>query len=209
MSTSVLVLGESGSGKSTSMRNLDPESTVILNTINKPLPFKGWKTKFKGKIHTTDKTGTIIKTISKISEAEEYKHIKTIIIDDAQYLMANEFMRRAGEKGYEKFTEMANHMWSVCDLAKNLREDLIVILLSHSETVDGRKKMKTIGKMLDDKITLEGMFTIVLYTEVDDGYFFRTQTDGYDTCKSPMDMFESARIDNDLQIVIDAIKDYE
>jgi len=209
MSTSVLILGESGSGKSTSIRNLDPESTVILNTINKPLPFKEWKTKFKDKVFVSDKHSSIVNTLKNISEKEKNKHIKTVILDDAQYIMANEYMRRASEGGYDRFTEIANHMWSIINCANNLREDLTVVVMAHTEIQDGRRKIKTIGKMLDSMITLEGMFTIVLYTTVDEGYFFKTQTDGYDTCKSPMEMFSEARIPNDLQIVIDAIKDYE
>jgi len=124
--------------------------------------------------------------------------------------MANEFMRRSGERGYDKFTEIGEHAWRLVFNARLLRQDLIVIFLSHSDTDDkGKTKVKTIGKLLDDKITVEGMFSIVLNTFVEDGkYYFETQTNGSNTTKSPEEMFAERRIPNDLNLVVQSIHKY-
>ncbi|MDE9448107.1 ATP-binding protein, partial [Xenorhabdus bovienii] len=135
----------------------------------------------------------------------------TIIVDDFQYLMANEFMRRSEEKSFDKFTEIGSHAWNVIDNAiRQTPDNLRIYFLSHTEeTQIGKVKMKTIGKMLDEKITVEGMFTIVLKTLVKDGqYFFTTQNSGFDTVKSPMGLFDSFEIENDLKAVDDAICEY-
>ena len=216
MSTNVLVIGQSGTGKSTSLRTMDDKSTFLINVINKPLPFRGWKDRYKafsksdltGNILVTDDTAVIIKTLRWLSEKRP--EIKTIAIDDFHYVMVNQFMRKAAEKGYEKFTQIALDAWSIIKTAQELRDDLTVVLLSHSdESETGNIKCKTIGRMLDDKITLEGMFTVVLRTIVKDGkYFFATKNSGHDTVKSPMGMFEAELIDNDLAAVVDAIQAY-
>ena len=135
--------------------------------------------------------------------------IKHVIIDDAQYIMANEFMRRALEKGFDKFSEMGMHFWNVLYHSVNLRDDLIVIVLSHSEHKENMFKMKTLGKLLDDKIQLEGMFTIILHSIVDDEkYIFLTQTKSNYLAKSPDEMFEEIMIPNNLQIVVNKINSY-
>lgn len=215
MANLIMILGESGTGKSTSIENLNEKETFVIQVVDKPLPFKGFKKKYflrnkenpNGNRFISDKAeiiGKILTTLNKES------HIKNIIIDDAQYIMANEFMRRAKEKGFEKFTEIGQNFYNIVDLANDLREDLNVIFLQHIETTDsGKTKAKTIGKLLDDKIGLEGRFTIVLTTEVEDGnYYFRTQNNGNDTCKSPKGMFEDLRIPNDLQLVITKSNEY-
>jgi hypothetical protein len=216
MSTPILILGKSGSGKSRSIKTLDPKKTFIINVCGKDLPFAGWRknytlqTKEKtGNLLSTDNSEIIGSTIRYISENRP--EIETIIIDDFQYIMANEFMRRAKEKGYEKFTEIGNHAWTLLWDSRLLRTGLFIVFLAHSEMSDsGETKCKTIGKMLDDKICVEGMFTIVLSTSFEDGkYFFETQTTGQNTTKSPEGMFSTMRIDNDLQYVITSIKKYE
>ena len=211
----ILILGESGTGKSSSIRNLDTVETYIIRVIDKPLPFRGWKTKYisdRGeKPHTkvSDNSDQIVKWISQISEKKP--EIKTIIIDDAQYLMSNEFMRRSDEKGYDKFTDIAKHFWDVVNAVGRVRDDLMVFVLAHTEMDEyGKLKIKTVGKLTDKMITPEGMFSIVLFTNIEDGkYHFITQNNGGTTAKSPMGMFESLKIDNDLQLVINAIKEYE
>jgi len=217
MANLVGIMGESGSGKSTSIRSLDPKETFVINVEGKSLPFRGWKKKYsliskdnpEGNMFSTDRVDTMLKILKQINTT--LKHVKTIVIDDAQYVMSNEFMRRASEKGYEKFTEIGKNFYDILDFCKGLRSDLNVFILTHTETTDsGLTKFKTIGKMLDDKVTLEGKFTIVLKTSVVDGkYTFQTQTNGNDRVKSPMGMFDQQFIDNDLQLVIDAIKEYE
>lgn len=209
MGIPVLILGESGTGKSTSMRNM-PDDTVIIQAVSKPLPFRSQFKKRSeqnptGQIIATDDWQRIIKTIQAASNAGR----KTVVVDDFQYVMANEFMRRTGERGFDKFTEIASHAWQLIMLSQSLPDDVIVYFMAHTEAVDGRTKMKTIGKMLDEKITVEGLFTIVLRTRVDDGkYLFSTQNDGSDTVKTPMGLFDTQYIDNDLNEVNNAIKTY-
>lgn len=211
MSTGVMILGNSGSGKSTSINGLDPKSTFIFRVVNKPLPFKSWKKQYSKEqknLMDTDNVGTIIAAMKGISE--NAPHINAIVIDDAQYIMANEFMRRSSEKGFDKFSEIGHNMWSLLMSMGALRDDLVVFLLSHTEETDtGSTKMKTIGKMLDDKITCEGLVSIVLRAICNDGqYVFATQNNGRDTVKSPIGMFDTNTIPNNLGIVREAIIAY-
>ena len=198
MGLPVLVLGESGTGKSTSLRNFKPEDLKVINVANKPLPFKN---KFESV--STD-------NYSKIIGELKLNKKKVVVIDDAQYLMANEFMRRATERGFDKFTEIAQNFWSLVNSVKDLPDDVIVYFLAHIERdANGNEKIKTIGKLLDEKITVEGMFTIVLKTNVTDGvYSFFTQNNGHDTVKSPLGMFPTYAIDNDLKYVDEKIRNY-
>ena len=138
------------------------------------------------------------------------KKYKAIVVDDFQYVMANEFMRRATERGYDKFTEIARHAWDIADCVRTLPADVIVYVMCHTDTdQDGFEKLKTIGKLLDEKIVLEGMSTIVLKTAVSDGqYMFLTQNNGKDTVKSPAGMFPAYAIDNDLKYVDQKIRSY-
>ena len=223
MGNKLLVIGDSGSGKSTSTRNLDQNTTFYINVIGKPLPFKGWKSKYKalndkkeGNLYTTHKADAILKVIKWIDS--DRPDIKTIIIDDAQYIMSFEFMERAKEKGFDKFIEIGQNMFNVLISPDKTRDDLTTIFLSHSEDVNAngysKTKMKTIGKMLDDKITIEGLFTMVLlaYAQKKDkvmDYVFVTQSNGTTTAKSPMGMFEDIVIPNDLNEVLACIKRYE
>jgi hypothetical protein len=216
MGNSVLVIGASGSGKSTSLRNLDPGTTFIINVLDKPLPFKGYKKHYqlfskenpKGNYFASDNWQHIIACIDKVNK--QRPEIQTLIIDDWQYILAYEFMRRTGEKGFDKFSELAMHGWSTINACVNTRENLNTFILSHSEADNlGRVKCKTIGKMLDEKITIEGLFTTVLHARmVDDQYVFQTQYDGEFLAKSPMWMFEEDLIPNDLALVKQAIDEY-
>lgn len=206
MSIATLILGQSGTGKSSAMRSMDPAQTLLIQTIKKPLPFRasGWsRVSVEGKarnIFVTDKSDEIIAIMRKTQR-------KVIVLDDFQYMLANEFMRRSDERGFDKFTEIGRHAWDVLSAAGTLADDVRVYVLSHTEEdQSGNTKIKTIGKMLDEKITIEGMFTIVLRTDVSDGeYSFTTRNNGRDTVKSPMGLFESERIPNDLAHVDGAI----
>ena len=200
MGIPVLIIGESGSGKSTSMRNFQPNEIGVFNVSSKPLPFKS-----KIKCVNTD---DYIKIENGIIGA---KQTKTFVIDDAQYLMANEFMRTAKVNGYQKFTDIALNFWTLVHMViRELPKDTIVYFMGHIERDNnGNEKFKTIGRMLDEKITIEGMFTIVLKTVVQDGkYHFATQTNGMDTVKSPIGMFDQPMIDNDLKLVDIKIREY-
>lgn len=199
MGLPVLILGYSGSGKSASLRNFKADELALVNVNGKPLPFR---TQFENVLNS-DNYKDITAFIKKQSAA-------SIVIDDTQYLMANEFMRRAKETGFQKFTDIGKNFWELVRLAETLPNNVIVYFLNHLETGDdGRQKSKTIGKLLDEKITVEGMFTTVLKTVVNDGkYLFATQTDGNDTCKSPMGLFGGMYIENDLKAVDEALRVY-
>ena len=201
MGKKVLIIGESGTGKSASMRNFTKDELLIINVAAKDLPFKEPKGGFE-KVNTDN--------YRDIKKAIQNTYKKVIVIDDTQYLMANEFMRRATEKGFDKFTEIAQNYWDLQQAINKLPDDVIVYELSHLERdQNGNEKAKTIGKLLDEKITVEGMFGIVLKTVVQDGkYYFQTQNSGTDTCKSPIGLFNSFLIDNDLKLVDKAIRNY-
>jgi len=212
MGIPVLILGDSGSGKSASMMNLNPEEGFLINPENKRLPFKSkeWQardfTAKTGNVFHTDLAADIVTIINFARRAKR----KYVVVDDVQYVMGNQFMRRRSEKSFEKFTEIGGGAWDVVKAAQLAEEDLIVYFLSHTEeTQAGRVKMKTIGKMLDEKITVEGMFTIALRTAVTDGrYYFTTQSDGTDPVKSPIGLFDNFQIPNDLNAVDAAIRSY-
>lgn len=200
MGIPVFILGHSGTGKSTSLRNFKSGEILHINVMSKPLPFKG---RF-AETYNGDDYGEIAKAINKTK-------CKSIVIDDAQYLMANEFMRRSFEKGYDKFTEIGYNFWTLVNsVTADLPYDVIVYFLMHTDQDDnGNEKAKTIGKLLDEKICVEGMTSVVLKTAVKDGtYSFLTQNNGHDTVKSPLGMFPTYEIDNDLKAVDTAIRSY-
>lgn len=226
MAQAVLIVAESGAGKSTSIEMLDPKETFIINVANKPLPFKGWRKKYtiwskenpSGNMY--DKAGpeNIEACIKYVSEKRP--EIKTIVVDDFQYMSSFEFFDKANEKGYEKFTQIGAHLARIARMPKDMREDLLIFFLTHAEEatdMEGKRKFKakTIGKMVDEKLTLEGLFSIVLFGKAKrnkDGeirYVFETQTNGENTCKSPRGMFPTLEIQNDLQYVVESIKNYE
>jgi len=224
MSQEILIIGESGSGKSTSLENLNPKETFIINVGCKPMPFRGGKSEYtklskenpNGNYIESDKASTIVQTMKHIDE--NMPHIKTVVIDDFQYVMANEYMRRANERGFDKFTEIGLHAWEIATAGKNMREDINFVMIGHAEqstdlSGNRRLKFKTVGKLVDNIITMEGMFTVVLFTDVSvnaEGervYNFITQSDGTTTAKSPRGMFEF-KIPNDIWQVIDKITEY-
>ena len=198
MGVSVLILGHSGSGKSTSLRNFDKEDVRVLNVAGKPLPFR----KHLLKINKPDYE--MVKRAIKSGEAMAY------VVDDANYLMAFQNFAKAKEKGFDKFTEMAVNFEQLLEAANDAPDGTITYILMHPDYDEsGRMKPKSIGKMLDNQLTIEGMFPIVLMAFQDDnGYHFATKSDGNNPVKAPMGMFEDEVIDNDLKLVDDAIRDY-
>ncbi len=227
----ISVVGKSGTGKSTSycpipeynIKGLDPKETFVINVTQlKALPFKGWKKvykdvredKEKGNYLASSDAKLIANTVNYISEYR--KDIKNLVIDDGQYIMAFEFMGRAKEKNYDKFTDIGVNIYNIVKASSNTRPDLNIILLWHPELDrNGEFKMKTVGKMVDDYLTLEGLFTFVLYSKVsrtNDNkikYEFVTNNDGEYPAKTPVGMFDSLYIPNDLGYVLDKIKEYE
>ena len=214
------------SGKTTSVRNLNPEKTFIISTTGKRPGIKGANKKYSnfviqdGKISGNFYASSNVDQIGKVLQIVDKKmpHITTIVVDDYQYVMGFEAMDRANEKSYDKFTDIAQHAYQVLKTAMNLRDNLNVVILSHSENIGDSitpmYRMKTLGKMLNSVITLEGLFTYVFFTTIlrdDDNnpsYKFVTNSDGTCTAKSPMGLFDSLYIDNDLNYVIECIKKY-
>lgn len=212
MSIATLILGESGTGKSTSLRNLDPSHTFLIQMVKKPLPFRSseWKPVGPdgGSVYVTDNSSKIVSAMNKTRK-------EIIVIDDFQYLLANEFMRRVtdvakGNEAFAKYNEIARHAWDVLMAASSLADHKRVYILSHTNTDDfGKTKIKTIGKLLDEKIVMEGLVTIVLRTTVQNGnYMFSTRNSGADTVKSPLGLFDEELIENDLASVDAAIFNY-
>ena len=198
MAVLVMIYGQSGTGKSTSLRNFTNDEVAVINVSGKPLPFRSKLTTYD-----TDNYAKISSALGKIER-------KSIVIDDATYLMVNEFMRTAKVAGYQKYTDMAVNFNSLVAQASQLANDKIVYFLGHSALKeDGTEHFKTIGKMLDNYVTVEGKFTIVLKTVVQDGkYYFSTHNSGQDTVKSPLGMFEDNYVDNDLKAVDTIIREY-
>ena len=211
MSTPGLILGESGTGKSYSLRNLDPTKTLLIQAIAKPVPWAkakdaGWKvfdpaTK-TGNIFVTDKAGEILALMQGTKR-------KIIVVDDFQYVLANELMRRYRETGYGKFSEVGYNGWNLVTTASTLPSDVHIYFLAHTMTGDdGVTRLKTPGKLLDT-YSVEGMFSLVLRTAVRDGeYFFATKNSGSDTVKAPVGMFADEMIPNDLEFVDKSITEF-
>jgi adenylate kinase family enzyme len=206
MGNGVLVLGQSGSGKTTSIRNLDRKKTVLCAVEKQRLPFReGFPMTIKQASYAL-----ITQLFQEIGEGKR-PDIKTVVIDDSQYLLVNEFFDRATEKGYDKFTSIALNFRNLIHWVNiGLPEDVTVYFLHHTQVDEyGRTKAKTIGKMLDEKLTVEGCFDIVLMTEHNqDGWWFRTHGGSGDPVKTPMDMFKDDLVPNDLAIVDKTIREY-
>ena len=227
----VAIVGETGKGKSTSLyknekfgiQGLDPKDTYYINVSGKPLPFKGGDKIFPDRGLIPDgRRQSKVSTVSEIKKilekiVKEYSGtIKNVVIDDSQYLQSFYFMEKAKEKGFDKFVEIGLIGYEVIKFClDNSKSKIKVFFMYHEEeTNTGKRKIKTSGKLVDQHMTLEGLFTIVLFCETNlnsDGnldYGFATQTDGYTTAKSPIDMFETRLIKNDLGLVAKAIDDY-
>lgn len=226
MAELIAIVGDSGSGKTTSIRNLDPKHTFIISTTGKRPGIKGAKKKYvdfkvdggklSGNFYTTSNVDNIKKVMNIVDK--KLPEVRVLIIDDFQYLQAFEAMARVDEKGYGKFTDMAKHAYETLKSGMDMRDDLYICVLTHSENTGDNLnpyyKIKTQGKMLDSVITLEGLFTYVLFTKIvtnennEIEYKFMTNSDGTCTAKTPMGLFSNILIDNDLDLVITQIKKY-
>jgi len=233
MANKVLILGDTGSGKTSSVNALNPKSTFIICPDEKELPFRGWKKDYKTTYQTdssskldlaktnfykTTSTKVVCNLLTKISE--EMPHIKVVLIDTITSLMIGEYMRRIKEKGFEKFTDIASDTYNLLQMLDGLRDDLTVVVTSHTEdNYDSEGVLRTSfkvpgGKLIGGNIKVEGMFTTVLYSEVlmksqIPTFWFMTQNNGKNTCKSPAGMFDDIRIPNDLSKVLSKISEYE
>lgn len=205
MAQKTLVMGESGTGKSTSLRNLDPAITAIVNPVGKPLPFKSKNGKFT-MLNNETKSSNITAWMKGQAKAGK----KILIVDDFQYLLSIPYMNRIHEGGWDKWNDFGDDYFKLIDVCADLPADVRVYYLTHCETLDnGITTIKLIGKLLREKITIEGLFTIVLRTSVvDQKYYFLTQNSGKDTVKSPMGMFDAYAVENDLAYIDDKICNY-
>ena len=215
MSKIIAVMGESGPGKTTSMRNLDPKTTMYIDCDKKGLSWKGWREQYNKENKNyivSDDPDYVLKMVQMVSNSPDFQHIKVVIIDTLNGLMVADEMRRMKEKGYDKWQDLAASVYNLVDKALTFRDDLTIIFTAHTQT-DREDSgymfthIKTSGKKLD-KIVLESKFPVVLLAKVMDGaYKFETKADN-STAKVPMGAIEEQYIDNDITKVIDALKDY-
>ena len=208
-------MGESGSGKTTSMRNLDPETTFYIDCDKKGLSWKGWRSQYQYEKHNymaTDQISTVSQLLNKISTQENMKQIKVVVIDTLNGLMVADEVRRMKEKGYDKWQDLAQCVWELLDSLYTFRDDLTIIVLCHSQTQkedDGYTftRIKTSGKKLD-KLNVESKLTTVLYAVAkEDGYVFVTHAHN-STAKTPLGAFEEDEIPNDIVEVLKALEEY-
>lgn len=228
MSSLICLAGASNSGKSTSLKYLNPEETFIISCTNKQLQIPGFRKKYP-KIEIKDKKlvgnwmvsnsyTSITKTLEIVSKTR--LEIKTVVIDDANYLLSNETFQNALVKGYEKFSVLAKNYYDLIQYCQGLRDDLLVVFISHIENtgtdMEPDYRLWTTGKMLQNQINLDGLFSYIIYSEryIPDGeeevsYRFRTRTNGNDTCRSVQGCFEDKYIEPNMQLVIDTINKFE
>ena len=214
------IVGATGTGKSTSIKYLDPKETCIINTAKKELPFKGAEKLYNRENRNYDEIDDIVKITQRLTKlSNEAPHIKNVVIEDSNYMMAFRMADKANEVGFQKFTILAKDMVDLFREARRLRDDLKIFYFTHPETVEDSGeivgyKMKTSGKMLDNQIVLEGLFTICLYTHVDEAkdgtasYSFVTNRYKKYPAKSPDGMFTDIKIPNNLQLVVNTIDEY-
>lgn len=214
MAKSICIMGESGSGKTSSMRNLDPKTTYYIDCDKKGLSWKGWRSQFnaEGKNYFANNEPEKVRHIMQ-GIAAKCPNIKVIVVDTINGIMVGDEMRRVKEKGYDKWTDLACCIWDLVDECATMRDDLTVIFTAHTQTERDDNtgfaftRIKTNGKKLD-KIVLESKFTTVLYAKCVEGkYLLETQAKN-STAKSPMGAFEAFEIDNEITAVIKALEEY-
>lgn len=211
----ICIMGESGSGKTTAMRNLDPETTFFVDCDKKGLSWRGWREQYNGEKQNylqTDFPQVALTALKKVNESEKYAHVKVIIFDTINGLMVADEMRRMSEKGYDKWLDLATSIYGLIDYALTVRDDLTPVFVAHTQTDHDDNgylftRIKTSGRKLD-KITLESKFSTVLLTKrVEDRYVFDTQSEN-STAKAPLGAFPERYIDNDMALVLEALKEY-
>lgn len=202
MANKILIMGESGTGKSTSMRNFGSDEIAIVNPVGKPLPFRGKFDTLNG--------ATESRKITQFMDKAVADGKKVIVVDDFQYILSVPYMNRIKEAGWDKWNDFGDNYFTILNHVNEMPDDVNVYFLTHTETLEnGITTIKLIGKLLREKITIEGLFTIVLQTQVNEGnYYFLTQNSGKNTVKSPMGMFQDYSIENDLKFVDDVIRNY-
>lgn len=215
MANLIAVMGESGSGKTTSLRNLDPSTTYIIDADKKGLSWRGWKAKYseeKKNYVAMDDNAQILERMRYIDKHKSLKHIKTVVIDTVNGVMVADEYAKKDTKGYDKWADLAWAVWGIVDYALTMRDDLTVVFMAHSQTERDDSgvmftRIKTSGRKLD-KLVLESKFTTVLNAKVVNGeYVFETRSPT-STAKAPMGLFDSTTIPNDIKKVIDAIDEY-
>lgn len=215
MSKVICIAGESGSGKTTSMRNLDPETTMYIDCDKKGLSWKGWRSQYNGDKKNylkTDFPQVALQALKKIDKEEQYRHIRVVVVDTINGLMIADEMRRCKEKGYDKWQDLAQSIYDLIDYALTMRDDVTIIFVAHTQTDHDDNgymftRIKTSGRKLD-KITLESKFSTVLLSKCVDGKFlFETQAN-FSTAKTPMGAFAEKEIDNDIAQVMKALEEY-
>ena len=215
MSKVICIAGESGSGKTTSMRNLDPETTMYIDCDKKGLSWKGWRSQYNGDKKNylkTDFPQVALQALKKIDKEEQYRHIRVVVVDTINGLMIADEMRRCKEKGYDKWQDLAQSIYDLIYYALTMRDDVMIIFVAHTQTDHDDNgymftRIKTSGRKLD-KITLESKFSTVLLSKCVDGKFlFETQAN-FSTAKTPMGAFAEKEIDNDIVQVMKALEEY-
>lgn len=215
MSKVIGIMGESGSGKTTSMRNLDPETTFYIDCDKKGLPWKGWREQYNGEKKNyiaTDAPATVVNVLKHINEDDQYKHVKTVVVDTINGVMVSEEMRNAKVQGFGKWTDLAQYVWEIFDYCLTMRDDVTVIIIAHSitDTDDNGivfTHIRTNGRKLE-KIVLESKLNVVLLAECKDGkYIFHTRADR-SSVKTPLGAFEEDEIPNDTKAVLKALEEF-
>ena len=215
MASIIGIMGESGSGKTTSFRNLDPKTTMYVDSDKKGLSWKGWRKQYNAEAKNyivTDFAQVAKQVLVKVNESDTYKHIKTVIIDTLNGIMVADEMRRSKEKGYDKWVDLASCVYDLVDYALTMRDDVTVIFVCHTQTDHDDNgymftRIKTSGRKLD-KIMLESKFPVVLHCKaIDDKHVFETRADS-STAKTPLGAFEEKYIDNDIVEVLKVLEEY-
>lgn len=215
MANILCVMGESGSGKTSAMRNLDPATTYYIDCDKKGLSWRGWRAQYNPDAKNyakTDDQQYVLRLLKAINDKESTRHIKTVVVDTMNGIMVADEMRRSKEKGYDKWLDLAVAIYDIVDYALTMRDDLTVIFVAHTQTDHDENgymftRIKTSGKKLD-KITLESKFPVVLLAKVIDGkHVFETKAN-FSTAKTPMGAFEEQYIDNDIAEVLKALAEF-